>query len=161
MIDYSSYEGYYLGQLIPFVNESNRIEGIKRDYLPREFDAHLRLLDCERITVADMEAFVADVAGRPLRRHPNQNVRVGDHIAPRGGPEIESQLSALLEAIADDLVTPWEGHRRYEYLHPFIDGNGRSGRALWAWHMRRVGRDPFALPFLHRWYYDTLSEARR
>jgi len=41
-----------------------------------------------------------------------------------------------------------------------MDGNGRTGRAIWAWQMQRLGRDPFALPFLHRFYYQTLEAIR-
>ena len=48
-----------------------------------------------------------------------------------------------------------ETHVRYELLHPFLDGNGRSGRALWLWLM---GQAP--LGFLHTFYYQTLSAAR-
>ena len=56
---------------------------------------------------------------------------------------------------------PWKMHVDFETLHPFMDGNGRTGRALWAWHMRRLDLDPFALSFLHRFYYQTLSSVRR
>ena len=52
------------------------------------------------------------------------------------------------------------GQCAYEMLHPFMDGNGRSGRALWAWMMLRLGQDPFALLFLHRFYYQTLENSR-
>jgi Fic family protein len=38
-----------------------------------------------------------------------------------------------------------------------MDGNGRTGRMLWAWHMKHQGRDPFLRPFLHTWYYQTLQ----
>jgi hypothetical protein len=33
------------------------------------------------------------------------------------------------------------------------------GRAIWvwAWQMQKMGRDPFALPLLHRFYYQTLE----
>jgi Fic family protein len=56
--------------------------------------------------------------------------------------------------------SPYQQHHQYESLHPFTDGNGRSGRTIWAWHMMRVGRDPFALPFLHRFYYQALEAGR-
>jgi len=35
-------------------------------------------------------------------------------------------------------------HYRYEHVHPFADGNGRSGRALVYYLMRYCGINPFA-----------------
>lgn len=144
--------------LFAFVRESNRIEGI-RSVHPREVEAHKRLLALREVRVEDLEQFVADVAGVPLRRDLGQDVRVGNHSPPPGGPDIENELETLLGYVKGGSVTPRRAHLEYERLHPFIDGNGRSGRALWAWQMQRDGYNPFALPFLHRFYYQTLDVA--
>ena len=150
---------FEMDRLRAFVEESNRIEGIHRTGA-REVRAHEILLALDTVTVADLERFVAEVAGRPLRRAVGQDVVVGGHRPPPGGPAIETELQGVLTLAHGGGVTPWEVHRRYESLHPFLDGNGRSGRALWAWQMKRTGQDPFALSFLHRFYYQTLAEAR-
>jgi len=146
-----------------FVSESNRIEGITRIPTNAEIDAHDEFIDLPILTVKSLEAFVAVVAPRKLlRRKAGMNVRVGNHIAPRGGPEVEARLDSLLDQINADLLTAWEAHRAYETLHPFMDGNGRSGRAVWLWQMLRQDRDPYALQrgFLHTFYYQTLGECR-
>lgn len=69
---------------------------------------------------------------------------------------IIGKLNRSKPGLHDD---PWKMHVAFEKLHPFMDGNGRTGRALWAWHMKQLGLDPFALSFLHRFYYQTLAAA--
>lgn len=141
-----------------FVRESNRIEGIRR-VLPREMAAHDGLLRLEALTVGQIEDFVAAVApGKRLRRHPGMDVRVGRHFPPLGGRHIEEQLQAILTR-ANERDDPFEVHQAYEHLHPFMDGNGRSGRAIWLWQMvRQQGADhALTMGFLHLWYYQSLQ----
>lgn len=145
-----------------FVRESNAIEGIHRDPTSDELVAHGALLQEHAITLPALYAFQAIIApGKPLRAEPGMNVTVGNHVPPPGGPAIPLRLADLLDDVNRDLIDPWRTHLRFETLHPFMDGNGRTGRALWAWQMLKLGRDPFALPFLHRWYYQTLEKVDR
>jgi Fic family protein len=37
---------------------------------------------------------------------------------------------------------PWEAHRRFERIHPFVDGNGRTGRMLMWWQELKAGGTP-------------------
>ena len=143
-----------------FVIESNRIEGIQRHDVQEDLMAHERFLMKGRVTVQDLERFVGTVApGHVLRTQPGQDVRVGNHIAPRGGPDILPALVDILDRANQHgrQANIFELHRDYETLHPFTDGNGRSGRALWYWMMVNA-RDPMVrLGFLHAWYYQSLA----
>lgn len=146
--------------LYAFVRESNAIEGITRDPTQREIEAHHVLLSLRRVRVSALELFVREIVGAELRRRVGMNVRVGPYVPPLGGPHVEQDLAGLLDAIHVRRIGPWEAHQAYETLHPFLDGNGRSGRVLWAWQMGHMGSDPFALPFLHAVYYQALGAGR-
>jgi hypothetical protein len=143
-----------------FVIESNLIEGIIRDPTDSEVAAHVALFlyaDCMHLEVRHLHELQNVIApGCPLRDRPGMNVRVGDYAAPSGGPAIPERLEQIIEA-ARTTDDPWRVHVNFEMLHPYLDGNGRTGRALWAWHTLRLGRDPFDIPFLHRFYYQTLE----
>lgn len=147
-------------ELIRFVRESNQIEGILRHPTSEEVDATDRFIRLNAPVVSDIEDLVEVYQPEAkLRLSPGMNVRVGRHIAPPGGPEIGARLAALLENLG--MSDPWETHVGYETLHPFTDGNGRSGRALWAWQMCARHDHGLELGFLHRFYYQTLAAVGR
>ena len=140
-----------------FVIESNRIEGILRDPTTSELSAQFTLWGLPSIARADVENFVLAVQpGALLRERVGMDVRVGNHIPPAGGPEVVEMLQGILNRAASGAWTPWEIHLDYEILHPFMDGNGRSGRAIWAWQMIHQDRG-IPLGFLHQFYYQTLA----
>lgn len=160
-------------RLYDFVRESNRIESIHREPTLPEIDAHERLINCEELRIEDVSSFVTAVAGENaiLRNRRGLNVRVGTYLPPQGGPEVLARLVELCKMIDVPIENDshkmiqhacWYVHCEYETLHPFMDGNGRSGRALWLRMMHRGGLGEYALHlgFLRAFYYQTLQAPR-
>ncbi len=146
-----------------FVKESWKIEGL----YPGTKDLgcikglHMRFLHLKEISVRDVVTFVRSIEPHAeLRDKPGMNVFVGNYAPPLGGPRIAERLAQIIKRVNYRREAPrraFELHHSYEGLHPFTDGNGRSGRVLWLWMMGDSGLD---LPFLHRWYYQSLNFAK-
>jgi Fic family protein len=102
-----------------------------------------------------------DIAGR--FRIPGEWVRVGSHIAPNP-IEIENRLEILLTAYkantSDSIITKIaKFHLGFEYIHPFVDGNGRIGRVLNNYLLMRDGYVPINIQFGDRSeYYSAFNE---
>lgn len=150
--------------------ESNRIERIK-GAKQTEIDAHERFIRLPYITIPDLQELVYILEPTAdLRVGLNiTNVKRGGVIAPASGPDILDELNQIIahanKAAPDAAMIshPFKIHQRYEYLHPFTDGNGRSGRAIWLWGVLR-GSNPLAPKihgFLRAYYYQSLETYTR
>ena len=111
----------------------------------------------KNLSVSEIENYVRIYQPNArLRSMRGLNVIVGAHTPPAGGKLILAHLRALVTDINAARVGAWDAHLRYETLHPFTDGNGRSGRAIWYLQMRN---SPLSdLGFLHAFYYQTLNK---
>lgn len=90
---------------------------------------------------------------------------------PRGAGVIEAKLDNLLAFLNDDETYPLHpllkmaiGHFQFEAIHPFRDGNGRTGRILNIHYLVKKGLLDYPILYLSRYivehkeaYYGTLA----
>lgn len=160
-----------------FVIQSWKIEGesLSAEDAARITNLHLAALDRKKWTAASLTKWLQQtLPDQKLRDEEGLLAFVADHAAPPGGPGIRKALNALLREIQappqpmnryEAEGRCWRHHCEFETLHPFTDGNGRTGRMLWIWEMRHVGFPEaltwlLPLGFLHHAYYSALREQR-
>jgi Fic family protein len=95
------------------------------------------ILDLHQIVMRDLDA---EWGGR-LRNGP---VFIkGSRHTPPNAAHVSEQLDELIAWAGQSALHPVllaaETHFRFESLHPFFDGNGRTGRLLLNWQLLRAG----------------------
>lgn len=148
----------YHNRLFNFARESNRIEGITSEQenqrMFQKLDAFLKL---KKLTVDNVCEF--NEWGR-LRDRIGMNVRVGGRVCPSGGDYIKNELSLIISRANNGssiFREPFCIHKAFEELHPFMDGNGRTVRAIWLWQMVNQQGYDLRRGILHEFYYQSLS----
>jgi len=102
-----------------------------------------------------------DIAGR--FRKDDEWVRVGNHIAPDPKEvvkRLEKMLAAYNASSNENIIKRIALlHLTFEHTHPFVDGNGRIGRALNNYLLIREGFVPINIKFIDRkMYYEAFEE---
>lgn len=145
-------------KLLAFAHESNLIENIND---PRRDLVHAAALEkflaVDVINTLHLQVFVRAIQpDAKLRVNLNDRVWIGGREAMPGDKVVPALIN-LLDSITHHQPTRLV-HLRYEYIHPFTDGNGRSGRALWLWQMLEQQAYQGEFGFLQMFYYQTLSD---
>lgn len=95
-------------------------------------------------------------------RGPDHNVTFGTprHRRADGGTACAEALARLVEAVGgifrehDPLVQALALHCHFAAMHPFLDGNGRTARALEALTLQRVGLRDTLFIAMSNYYYE-------
>jgi Fic family protein len=145
---------YFAG--LRFIEKNAKLKKIRHDHL---FELHRLLAD----TVMDQGQAGA---------YRTMNVQVGKHFPPAHA-DVSPLMFELLEwwnsssRTLSPVLSSAILHYRFEDIHPFADGNGRTGRALALWDLYRRGFDSHYLFSVDEYYwedrpayYAALSEVR-
>ncbi len=111
--------------------------------------------------------------GQLRKRDENVTFGVPRHRGVEGGEESDAAFIKLTEAIQrefrehDPLIQALAVHYHLAAMHPFLDGNGRTARAIEALILQRAGLRDTCFIAMSNYYYDektaylkTLSEVR-
>lgn len=135
--------------MIDHIRHSNLIEGIDDpaedarsleawDWLKdQKYLSQMVILELHRrITCGQLPE---DEAGH-FRRVP---VTVGGY-SPPDGMVMKGRIYGWGVKMIDQwkVLEPKDMHVEFEKIHPFVDGNGRTGRMLMWWHEKKLGREP-------------------
>lgn len=142
----------FRSRLMEFAKESNRIEGITNaeanERMFEKLGAFLKLKELTAVRVCEFNEW-----GK-LRHKEGMNVNIsGRHCLP-GGDSLKHQFALIIHTLLER--SAFVNHVDFERLHPFTDGNGRTGRAIWLWQMVTQHNYDLSRGFLHEWYYQSL-----
>lgn len=148
------------------IRESNLIEYVDDPFEDRlSFEAWKWLVHQPRLTHAVvMQLHATIMLGKLDVRFLGQNRKVNVTVGGRRCPEPIAAAGQLNEWLSDmrswKKLEPIDMHIRFEKIHPFVDGNGRTGRMLLWWHEIKQGQAPTLFTFEKReFYYALFSEA--
>jgi Fic family protein len=117
-----------------------------------------------RLTHEDIFTLHAIIAGEVMDqgeagRYRTMRVRVGQYVPPLPA-DVSGLMFELLEWWNDKasglspVLSSAIVHYRFEAIHPFGDGNGRTGRALALWELYRRGFDSHHIFAVEEFYWE-------
>lgn len=142
------FEAKNLARVVTYINKRAKEQELNLDVI----------LSLHKMLIANIRD---DIAGR--FREGNEFVRVGNHIAPPP-KEVVERLERMLTdynaASHENIIKRIARlHLAFEYIHPFIDGNGRIGRVINNYLFIREGFVPINIKFIDRKkYYEAFKE---
>lgn len=144
----------FSSRLMEFAKESNRIEGITNaddnERMFEKLEAFLKFKELTAVRVCSFNEWGV------LRRNAGMDVSIGGRSCLPGGDSLKHHFALIIHTLRERCA--FVNHVEFEKLHPFTDGNGRTGRAIWLWQMVRQHNYDLSLGFLHKFYYQVLSQ---
>lgn len=161
MKDMSKTEAF---EIQKFLEMSNAIEGIDEPVTQSDVDVVWMFINKDTVYVQDVNDLVYYFQPDARLRDGigcHAAVKLGDYTPPPAGHHILDRLNELLVKVNLYVENPYQAydlHIEYESLHPYSDGNGRSGRIL-LYRMLKGNFGPY--DFLTWWYIQSMRNSNR
>lgn len=150
--------------MIEWIRESNLIEGVDEiDEDRRSLRAWNWLCKQPFLTLEVVLKLHHKIMRRKLGCEAGRlrtcNVYVGNRTCPHYDL-VPQLLHYWLHGYAK-VLSPEKAHVEFEKIHPFVDGNGRTGRMIMNWQRIHEGLDPLCIKAAERWaYYEWFDEEK-
>jgi Fic family protein len=133
------------------------MQGFK-DVQEKPLSTRTAVLVCRAIKNVDLD--IRQVPGTALAHHPSGKIV---YTPPEGQTVLREQLSGLerflhLDDDLDPIIRMAAAHYQFEAIHPFIDGNGRTGRILNTLFLIDKGLLDLPILYLSRYINEHRSE---
>jgi Fic family protein len=152
-----------------YVLESNKIDpqsGYKNALGDPHYDDHLEALNAAIAAGESKQLASPLVLHQLLTQHFKEmknwsgvyrmhNVMVGGRVCPDWA-DVSRLMNHWFASVQDKVLlrnatssarTVWDVHIDFEHIHPFIDGNGRTGRLLMVNHALILGLEPWIVEY--------------
>jgi Fic family protein len=152
------------GQLM-YDNSVNAFELAKKFSSQPFYDGVVR--DIHRVLTRGIQWYEAQCLSGNYRK---EELTVGGHICPkymfvdhlmreRWAPKVEEELASFDGTPEHALEIAWGIHHSFEFIHPFADGNGRTGRILLNYALMQMNQEPIVVWYAKRFeYYNSINE---
>lgn len=142
-----------------WIRESNLIEGVDDPKEDARSQRAWKWFLTQRLRLETILALHNKIMFKKLLSHERghwrmENVTVGGR-TPIDWSEVLGQMQAWEGnyhwADTEDQIK--KAHIEFEIIHPFIDGNGRTGRMIMNWQRVKAGLEPLCIEAVKRWDY--------
>lgn len=151
--------------VLSFIKESNNIEDVWDDQsLIDSFEAWQYLVsqpeinpdvirETHHILMRNQKTLLPEEVGQ----FRTQEIRIGGHLGEHFAfvpGLIEEWCQKTNELVKNKSPLEWrDQHVSYEKIHPFIDGNGRTGRMFMNWHRLKIDLPILIVKDAEKYFY--------
>lgn len=144
-------------EIVEFLRESNAIEGIYDDVALEDAVKAWKYLIAQpeltlQVILRTHKILMKRISPRVAGKMRMVDVRVGPRLCP-AWQLVSGLLNEWIKSVHPGMTDPISLHVAFEKIHPFEDGNGRTGRMLLNWQIINAGDPLWNCPSANKLMY--------